>query len=396
MSDCTNGIAALEEWCRRAVSDYPGVRVTNMTRSWRDGRAFCALIHRYRPDLIDFAKLEPRDWVGNCNLAFRVAEEELGIPALLEVDDVVRRPDRLSILTYLSQFYHALGRDSGLSSLTNSPASSDTEVESLVGSRGRRTSSVVGRRGAVLSLMADGRRARSASGPSRVSRAPSPPIEQENPFIGMEVPPSNVVRRPTGRQVKGRRQMREVQSMYVSPPSPVASSPPGRRPRSMLAASSYARPYRPSTLPTAPSLLSLAYPRSRSQPPAKRRPLPLLQGLQDSPPPVMTQSCLGALQQGCESDKKEEDMSSQVKEEKQKGRDKELIGDEEKENKIGGIFRRKGGSKPAGKSSILSRSLPKVKCHLFDRSLTNSTAYQHLQASPIRLPPQFPFLQTLV
>ena len=99
----SNGIAALEEWCRRGVSDYPGVRVTNMTRSWRDGRAFCALIHRYRPDLIDFAKLEPRDWVGNCSLAFKVAEQELGIPALLDVEDVVRRPDRLSILTYLSQ-----------------------------------------------------------------------------------------------------------------------------------------------------------------------------------------------------------------------------------------------------------------------------------------------------
>ena len=245
-----------------------------------------------------------------------------------------------------------------------------------------------------MSLMADGRRARSASGPSRVSRAPSPPIEQENPFIGMEVPPSNVVRRQSGRQLKVRRQMREVQSMYTtSPPSPVAS-PPGRRPRSMLATSSYARPYRPSTLPTAPSLLSLAYPRSRSQPPAKRRPLPLLQGLQESPP-VMTQSCIGALHQGCESDKKDGDQASQVKEEKQKPRDKVLIGDEEKENKIGGIFRRKGGSKPA-KGSILSRSMPKVKCHLFDRSLTNSTAYQHLQASPIRMPPQFPFLQTLV
>ena len=152
MSDCPNGIAALEEWCRRGVSDYPGVRVTNMTRSWRDGRAFCALIHRYRPDLIDFAKLEPRDWVGNCSLAFRVAEQELGIPALLDVEDVVRRPDRLSILTYLSQvrivrrdwkrlmmqtccsfttflqFYHALGRDSGLSSLSHSPASSESEV----------------------------------------------------------------------------------------------------------------------------------------------------------------------------------------------------------------------------------------------------------------------------
>ena len=86
-------------------------------------------------------------------------------------------------------------------------------------------------------------------------------------------------------------------------------------------------------------------------------------------------------------------MTSQVKEENL--REKVVIGDEEKENKIGGIFRRKGGSKTVGKSSILSRGLPKVKCQFFDRSLTNST-YQHLQASAIRLPPQFPFLQTLV
>ena len=106
----------------------------------------------------------------------------------------------------------------------------------------------------------------------------------------------------------------------------------------------------------------------------------------------MTQSCLGSLEQGCDSDKKE-GVTSQVKEEKL--REKVVIGDEEKENKIGGIFRRKGGSKTVGKSSILSRGLPKVKCQFFDRSLTNST-YQHLQASAIRLPPQFPFLQTLV
>ena len=250
---------------------------------------------------------------------------------------------------------------------------------------------MVGRRGAVLSLMADGRRARSASGPSRVSRAPSPPIEQENPFIGMEVPPSNVVRRQTGRQIKARRQMREVQSMYItSPPSPVAS-PPGRRPRSMLAASSYARPYRPSTLQSAPSLLSLAYPRSRSQPPAKRRPLPQLQGLQESPP-VMTQSCLGALQQGCESDGRQE-----VKKEMEKAREKVIPGSAEKENKIEGIFQRKGGSSKLGKSFILSQGVAKVKSQVFERrqNVTKSP-YQHLQAaSPMRLP-QFPFLQTLV
>ena len=58
------GVAALQEWCRRELDDYPGVKISDMSSSWRDGLAFCALIHRYRPHLIDYHSLDHHDWHG--------------------------------------------------------------------------------------------------------------------------------------------------------------------------------------------------------------------------------------------------------------------------------------------------------------------------------------------
>lgn len=91
-------------WCKDVTSGYPGVKVTNMTTSWRNGMAFCALLHHHRPDLIDFHSLSPSDVKGNCKTAFD-AFHSLGISKLIDPSDmlVVDVPDKLTVMTYLFQ-----------------------------------------------------------------------------------------------------------------------------------------------------------------------------------------------------------------------------------------------------------------------------------------------------
>ncbi|XP_012879150.1 PREDICTED: protein-methionine sulfoxide oxidase MICAL3 [Dipodomys ordii] len=94
-------------WCQRQTDGYAGVNVTDLTMSWKSGLALCAIIHRYRPDLIDFDSLDEQNVEKNNQLAFDIAEKELGIPPIMTGKDMasVGAPDKLSMVMYLTQFY---------------------------------------------------------------------------------------------------------------------------------------------------------------------------------------------------------------------------------------------------------------------------------------------------
>ncbi|XP_056333528.1 EH domain-binding protein 1 isoform X5 [Danio aesculapii] len=99
-----NACQSLLAWCREVTKDYRGVRITNFTTSWRNGLAFCALLHHFRPEQIDYKALNPQDIKENNKKAYD-GFASLGISRLLEPSDMVLLaiPDKLTVMTYLYQ-----------------------------------------------------------------------------------------------------------------------------------------------------------------------------------------------------------------------------------------------------------------------------------------------------
>uniref|UniRef100_A0A673NJS7 MICAL-like protein 2 n=1 Tax=Sinocyclocheilus rhinocerous TaxID=307959 RepID=A0A673NJS7_9TELE len=87
-------IKALQQWCKNQCEGYRDVNISNMSASFRDGLAFLSFISKL--SLIRIQNL------------FKTFFYHLGIPALLDAEDMVALPvpDRLSILTYVSQYYN--------------------------------------------------------------------------------------------------------------------------------------------------------------------------------------------------------------------------------------------------------------------------------------------------
>jgi len=124
---------ALQIWVSRVTSSYSSIEITDLTTSFRNGLAFVGIIHHFRPDLITSPdKCDPDDIMGNNDLAYKIAEEKLDIPSLLDAEDMLasEEPDKFSVVTYLAQFYHLFKtEDKNISPNVSLHLSSESESE---------------------------------------------------------------------------------------------------------------------------------------------------------------------------------------------------------------------------------------------------------------------------
>ncbi|KAG0435093.1 Alpha-actinin-like protein 1, partial [Dictyocoela muelleri] len=105
-----NAQAAILSWCRATTSNYQHVNIKGFGNCWKDGMAFNAIIHKFKPELVKYDELDPKNSRENLENAFNLAEIHFGIPRLMDVDYFtnVADLDEKSVFTYVSQFYNRL------------------------------------------------------------------------------------------------------------------------------------------------------------------------------------------------------------------------------------------------------------------------------------------------
>lgn len=102
---------ALLRWAKKTTEKYPGVNITDFTTSWRDGMSFSSVLHRNRPDLIDWNSIREVKTRDRLERVFSVMSDEYNVPKLLEPSDVdTNSPDERSMITYISSIYKVFPR----------------------------------------------------------------------------------------------------------------------------------------------------------------------------------------------------------------------------------------------------------------------------------------------
>ncbi|PKU45396.1 hypothetical protein llap_4281 [Limosa lapponica baueri] len=104
VKDQRKAIRALLIWVQRKTRKY-GVAVQDFASSWRSGLAFLAVIKAIDSTLVDMKQALEKSARENLEDAFSIAQNKLGVPRLLEPEDImVESPDEQSIVTYVAQF----------------------------------------------------------------------------------------------------------------------------------------------------------------------------------------------------------------------------------------------------------------------------------------------------
>uniref|UniRef100_A0A8C2BVY3 Molecule interacting with CasL protein 1 n=1 Tax=Cyprinus carpio TaxID=7962 RepID=A0A8C2BVY3_CYPCA len=100
----------LLSWCQKNTAGYKHVKVKDLSESWRSGMALCALIHNFRPELINLSSLDEYNITRNNKLAFDLMEKEFGITPVMRASEMItcEKIDQLSMVVYLTQIRNAL------------------------------------------------------------------------------------------------------------------------------------------------------------------------------------------------------------------------------------------------------------------------------------------------
>ncbi|KAJ5080783.1 alpha-actinin-2 [Anaeramoeba ignava] len=105
--EALNAKDALMMWCKNKTAGYKGVEITDFKKSFADGYALCAIIHKHRPKLIDLSSLDPNDPIKNLQIAQDAAEKYFGLEKYITPDEI-RKLDENSMVVYVSEYYYGI------------------------------------------------------------------------------------------------------------------------------------------------------------------------------------------------------------------------------------------------------------------------------------------------
>jgi len=85
-------------------SQIPSYAVKNFTSDWQNGKSICALADVLCPGHMKLPRDFTNDPVADTTLGVKHATDNMAIPLVMDVEDIVHHPDQHSMMTYISYF----------------------------------------------------------------------------------------------------------------------------------------------------------------------------------------------------------------------------------------------------------------------------------------------------